>query len=642
MTEQTGAGKLWTDCQCKPCHVVDYVPVASTVVAPFKIVGGLGWGTVWGTVAGVNRTVASILRYNGNNGAANRWQARAGRACKESTKGFMKAGRATVAAVPIVGNGILLGIDAGTKTGGFAPSASEPPGQERSWSPSDSQRPTARRPDSSPAEPDVENGISARRKRAKRSSARTGSSTESSSRSSHGVGSEESSRVSGRWQDDGESTVRETTTEAGLSDDESVVRTAAEPDMVRVTEEDWKAEADKFLRNLSLVDPPSNVMERLGLLIQDFERNKLEESESLFLKSYKDLLDHLNRGSPSTVELLCDQFKPEKRAREMTIAELLLVKVLFEYANVTKASEELLPLLELRNTVARRESEGTSNGNGNTSGSASAREDSEPFDMPPLVPPTDSTEESPSAIRPRDNAQAPFKKAARQWQATVDDFLKTVSVAAPPTNVVQSANSLLQDYEEKGLVQCRLKSIIPYKQLLDYLLGGGNHSRLERLCDHFNEDTRSDSLTRAELSEIERLLTRVDALNFPFGEEVHLLYRFSKRGLDPRSSDLCTLMPIQNAVVANCGSTLKPHYFSEDSLKKSIGSIGLKCPVCKNALPPSPNSYRIDNNVRQMEQAYATYQDARRRVTEGSSAPHNNTDHQQDEGSSSSGLGSTS
>jgi hypothetical protein len=638
MTEQTGAAKLWTECQCKGCHMVDYIPVVSTIAAPFKIVGGLGWGAVWGTVAGVNRTGASILRVAGYDDAADRWQATAGRACEESTKGFMKVGRATIAAVPVVGNGILLGIDAGTGTGWFASSAPpEPPGQDRSWSPPDTQRPPASHPDS-PADSDVESGISAEGRRAKPSStgARSSTSTESLSGSSHGIGSATSSRVSGRWQDDGESTMRETTCDTNQSGDEitdthqsgfpkrpesnvPVAKSSFKesvPDEgtsnsgrslgvaisnLNAAGETWKREVADFLKTASLNNSPVDMMQRARSLLQDFEESGLNQADSRAIARYNKLLSYLVGGqSPTRLELLCDAVKRKTQVR-LTIDELKQTKYLFDRANATGSpvARQIAVLLENSDPKSRR-----------TSGFLSQPCATLPVEEKKCAPSpllTRSDQES-GAISDVSQEKETLNDLVKAWNESVTAFFKELSVSSPRPDVMNRATSLRSEFQQKRLTRSADQLARRYNKLLNYLLGGGTLNRLEALCNEFVVDPTvasswTPALTTDEFLYIERLLQKVRATSFPITEEVHVLHEFAKRRLDPRRSDQVTLAPIVSAVRANCRSP-EAHYFSETTLDLVPEEKAKQCQHCNTDLRES-NPYMPDMEVRELEQAYA-------------------------------------
>jgi hypothetical protein len=103
---------LWRTSQEPFLRDLDYVPVVSSFTGPVKVVvyGTLGVG--YSTVAGTARAGASIFYVAGDQERANRWQAFAGETCTEATKKFINCIRGFVSTAPVLGNGLLAGVDA--------------------------------------------------------------------------------------------------------------------------------------------------------------------------------------------------------------------------------------------------------------------------------------------------------------------------------------------------------------------------------------------------------------------------------------------------------------------------------------------------------------------------------------------------
>jgi hypothetical protein len=96
---------------CRLCQLVDYVPFLSVVTGSGKAVVGIAGAAIFGTVAGVARVRAQYFYVTGDQNRGDECKSLAGRACHVATGGVKLAGRGLVSTLPVVGNGICLGMD---------------------------------------------------------------------------------------------------------------------------------------------------------------------------------------------------------------------------------------------------------------------------------------------------------------------------------------------------------------------------------------------------------------------------------------------------------------------------------------------------------------------------------------------------
>jgi hypothetical protein len=221
----------------------------------------------------------------------------------------------------------------------------------------------------------------------------------------------------------------------------------------------------------------------------------------------------------------------------------------------------------------------------------------------------------PSSPPPVFSVRSAREAMVEPWMAQVKTRLLTLSVAKPADSVadpsegtIESVRYLAKAFDLLSLANCGSEKANRYKQLLDYLVEGGSHCRLELLCDRFDDSTWDESLRKEELEEIKRLLERVDATDYPIAHEIDLLYRFAEKGLDPRRSDVIMQTPLVDVVKVDCTNQRQEHFLSRATLRNSIASIGRKCPVCNLALREGPGYVEAPQEMKSLVAEYAGHQ----------------------------------